>query len=91
MIVHRNIRVEGVVQGVWYRDFTKKKALHLCLVGFVMNKVDKSVYIEVEGDEDSIDEFILWCHNGSPNAIVTTVIVHDDELVGFHDFQIKYI
>ena len=90
MIVHKNIRVEGVVQGVWYRDSTKKKALELGLVGYVMNKSDKSVFIEVEGKEGLVDELILWCHTGSSKAIVSNVIVNDGNLVPFSLFEIHY-
>ena len=90
MIVHKNIRVEGVVQGVWYRDSTKKKALELGLVGFVMNKADKSVYIEIEGENEFVGQLILWCHTGPPKAIVEKVSVKDDKIVSFSDFQIQY-
>ena len=90
MIVHKNIWVEGVVQGVWYRDSTKKKALDLGLVGFVMNKSDKSVYIETEGESELVDKLILWCHTGPPKAIVSTVIVKEDKVISFSDFEIRY-
>ena len=90
MIVHKNIRVEGVVQGVWYRDSTKKKALALGLVGFVMNKDDKSVYIEVEGETELVDELTLWCHSGPPQAIVSNVIVKEDKVVSFSYFEVRY-
>ena len=89
MIVHKNIRVEGKVQGVWYRNSAKKKALELNLFGYAMNKADQTVYIEVEGEQNSIDSFIKWCQVGPENAIVRNVIVRNGHVMPFLAFEVR--
>jgi len=69
------ILVSGLVQGVFFRKHTVNKALQLQLTGFVTNKPDGTVQIEVFGKPDSIELFIAWCRIGPPAAQVTGVEV----------------
>lgn len=86
---HVNIKVSGLVQGVFFRACTKEKARELGLKGFVRNESNESVYIEAEGSVDDIETFIKWCHVGSPNAKVSGVDVKEGEMRGFEDFNIQ--
>lgn len=70
---HLSIRVEGRVQGVFYRASARQKAMELGLHGFAKNEDDGSVYIEVEGEEQALNEFLRWCRTGPPRAGVTAV------------------
>jgi len=84
-----NIRVEGKVQDVWYRDSTKKEADRIGLYGFVQNESDGSVYIEVEGEAEGLDELVQWCHKGPTKARVVKVSVEEKDLTGYEDFQVR--
>lgn len=53
----RRIRVAGVVQGVGFRPFVYSLAQSIGLTGFVGNDAD-GVFIEIEGDQESLTEFI---------------------------------
>ena len=76
---HYKIKVEGKVQGVWFRKYTNDKAQSLNLNGFVRNEPDGSVYIEVEsGQEDKLNEFIQWLYQGSPLSKVDNVIILEE-------------
>ncbi|NJM26572.1 MAG: acylphosphatase [Bacteroidia bacterium] len=66
MPVHFNIRVSGLVQGVFFRASTKERAVQHGLTGFVRNEADGAVYVEVEGDSDNVRSFIDWCRHGPP-------------------------
>ncbi|MGM5482500.1 MAG: acylphosphatase [Nanobdellota archaeon] len=66
------IIVKGKVQGVFYRDYTKKKADSLGLKGTVQNLQDGSVKIIVQ-DSPEVEKLINWCYEGSPQADVTSV------------------
>ncbi|MFN7014688.1 MAG: acylphosphatase, partial [Bacteroidia bacterium] len=55
------IQVIGKVQGVYYRQSTRDKALELSLKGTVQNLPDGSVLIHAEGSEEKIRELISWC------------------------------
>lgn len=90
MITHYNILVKGKVQGVWFRKYTKHKADDLQLTGIVKNNPDKSVYIEIEGDENKIREFIDWLYKGSPLSKVSLVEFTKGELCDYKAFEIRF-
>lgn len=89
MLTHKNIRVVGRVQGVFFREGTRQKASELGLAGFAQNELDGSVYIEVEGEEVRVEELIAWCRRGPPAARVERVEVSDGEFASFTDFTIR--
>lgn len=83
------IKVQGIVQGVYFRVSTKDKADSLGLKGFAKNEKDGSVYIEVEGEELILEKFIEWLHVGPPNANVKEVIIEEQKIKRFIDFVIR--
>lgn len=85
---HLKITVSGKVQGVFYRAFTQKEAQRLQLLGFVRNQPNGDVYIEAEGEERVLNEFVDWCKKGSPNALVKEVKLTEGELKNFSEFRI---
>ena len=88
---HYKIKVEGKVQGVWFRKYTNDKAQSLNLYGFVRNEPDGSVYIEVESDQkDKLKEFIQWLYQGSPLSKVEKVkILREGPCQNFEGFEIQ--
>jgi len=85
------LRVTGVVQGVYYRHNTKRRADALGLVGTVRNLPDGSVEVVCEGDEGSIRDLIEWCRQGPPGASVEGVEVAWAEPMGrFARFNVLY-
>ena len=82
------IHVSGKVQGVWYRASTKKKADELGLKGTVQNKDNGTVYIEVEGNEKALQQFIEWCKEGPEHANVTGVNSEEIPALGFGTFDV---
>ena len=89
LVKHRNITVRGKVQGVYFRVSTKDVADSLALTGFVRNEKDGSVYIEAEGDVNSLDRLVAWCGKGPPGAVVQQVDVADATVLGFGSFEIR--
>ena len=86
---HVNIKIHGEVQGVGFRDATYWKARKLYVAGFVMNEPDGSVYIEAEGDEKAIEEFLAWCEKGPLPAKVKKIETEWKEAGGkFTGFRI---
>lgn len=82
------IIVSGKVQGVYYRQSTKVKAMELHIKGTVRNLENGNVEIFAEGDEANIQQLILWCHQGPEAANVSKVEVKDAGQNGFTSFQI---
>ena len=86
---HFSIRISGVVQGVFFRASTKAKADELGVRGVVRNEVDGSVYVEAEGAEKDLEEFIRWCHLGPSRASVEKCEVREGSLKGFAGFVVE--
>jgi acylphosphatase len=73
----KHITVKGNVQGVFFRKNTKEVAINLNVKGWVKNTDDGNVEILAQGNEDAIEQLILWCKHGPPKATVTDVIVKE--------------
>ena len=86
-----HIIVEGRVQGVFFRDYTREEAQKLGLTGWVRNQRDGTVEAVVEGDASRIEQMIQWFHRGSPMSAVTRVTVTEEKSVGENTaFEIHY-
>ena len=85
------LKINGEVQGVFYRAHSQERAKELGLCGWVCNMPDGSVEMCLQGDEDSIKEMISWCYEGPPASQVEDVEVewreNEEE---FDSFEIKY-
>lgn len=87
---HLNIKIFGQVQGVSFRYQTQQQAQQLGLFGWVKNLGDNSVYIEVEGKEELLKQFLKWCQQGSWRAMVDKIQVTESEVKNFTNFRIEY-
>ena len=83
-----DVRVRGLVQGVFFRVATQRKAQELGVRGTVRNEADGTVYIVAEADEATMSRFVAWCRNGPPSSRVDRVDLVEGEPVGFEDFEI---
>ncbi|MBE0583376.1 MAG: acylphosphatase [Desulfofustis sp.] len=63
-------RVFGIVQGVCFREYTRRKAEELAVAGWVRNCPDGSVEALISGSPGSVERMIDWLHHGSPHAQV---------------------
>ena len=87
---HFNITIHGRVQGVGFRRAARDHAHYWNIKGFVKNTSDGLVYIEAEGDENSLSQFIQWCHQGPPFARVKEVDVLLGNWIGFTVFETRF-
>jgi acylphosphatase len=69
--------VTGRVQGVSYRAATASEARRLGVVGWVRNRHDGSVELEVEGSDERVAALLAWCEHGPPSARVAGVAVEN--------------
>jgi len=83
------IIVEGKVQGVGFRYSALKKAHELGINGFVKNRDDGSVYFEIEGEPELIEQFTDWCWRGPAWAMVEKVDCHVIPYANFTSFVIR--
>ena len=80
MIIQAHVMVYGLVQGVFFRASTVKKAQELGLTGCVRNGKDgKSVEIIAQGSKEQLEKLILWAKKGPQGAKVECVEVKWEE------------
>lgn len=85
---HIAIKIVGNVQGVFFRTSTKEAAEQLGIKGFVRNEKDGSVYVEAEGGEENLQQFVAWCHRGPSRAEVKDVHIEEGDICRFTRFEI---
>src|ERR1700744_3124551 len=75
----RRVVVEGYVQGVGYRGFTRRAALRLNVTGWVRNRSDGAVEALVRGSAASVEALIAEMRKGPCSAVVNnlSVLEHD--------------
>jgi acylphosphatase len=69
------VRIEGRVQGVYYRAWTEENARLLGLDGWVRNARDGSVEAAFSGRAEKVADMLRLCERGPAHARVTKVIV----------------
>ena len=74
----------GLVQGVFFRDSTRREAQRLGVTGWVRNEPDGTVAIEAQGPDPAVEALVDFCRRGPGHARVDQLVVdamdpHDDE------------
>lgn len=86
-----NIFISGFVQGVGFRQFIKKEALKLGLLGYVKNNPDNRVEILAQGSKEQIEKLIKHCEKGVFLSEVKNVTVNWlDSTPKFNGFEITH-
>jgi acylphosphatase len=68
--MRRRVIVRGRVQGVGFRWFVREHARTLKLAGWVKNRLDGMVELEVEGSPDRVAELMAFVAEGPDGAVV---------------------
>lgn len=76
------VRIEGRVQGVFYRGWTVNEASRRGLQGWVRNRRDGTVEALFSGPKDAVEEMVAACSQGPSAARVTGVTT---EVAAFPD------
>lgn len=83
------IKINGHVQGVFFRARTQDKANSLNIKGYAKNLPDGAVVIVAQGEKENLEDLIAWCHDGPPSAKVEKVEVSwETPQETFTDFSI---
>jgi len=85
-----DLRVEGEVQGVGYRDFVSTAARTLGVNGWVRNEDDGTVRIVAEATPDALDEFEAHLRKGPEGAAPKQVSRERTQAEGLPDpFEVR--
>ncbi|HEV2785709.1 MAG TPA: acylphosphatase [Solirubrobacteraceae bacterium] len=87
--VAREVVVTGRVQGVFFRDSTRREAVRLGVTGWVRNCPDGTVQAHVEGAPEAVAELVRWCREGPRHADVDDVRVSEVEPEDGRGFEVR--
>lgn len=71
--IRTHVIVSGRVQGVWFRESTRRTAEELGLSGWVRNLPDGRVEAEFEGSRDAVEQALAFVREGPEHARVDDV------------------
>ncbi len=83
----RRYRITGLVQGVFFRAETERKAQELGLTGWVRNIGDGSVDVWAEGDNVNLIALYTWLTKGPERAEVENVEEMEVEPRSYNSFS----
>jgi acylphosphatase len=86
--VRKRVIVHGRVQGVFFRDTTRRMAESRGVAGWVRNNPDGGVEAAFEGDADAVEEMVRFAHEGPRGAQVEHVEVVEEEPDGLTGFRV---
>ncbi len=81
--------VAGDVQGVFFRDSTRKEAERRSVAGWVTNRSDGAVEAVFEGDPGAVDAMVDFARQGPSGAGVEDVDVVEEEPEGLSSFEVR--
>ena len=87
--VRAEIVVRGRVQGVFFRDSTRRLAQRHGVAGWVANRWDGAVEAVFEGEPDAVERLVAFSREGPRGARVDAVEVTDEEPEGLLGFAVR--
>ena len=87
-MLRRRVVVNGRVQGVFFRDSTRREARRRGVAGWVTNRADGSVEAVFEGEPEAVEALVAWAHRGPVRARVDGVTVAEEEPAGEVGFRV---
>jgi acylphosphatase len=88
-LARRRVVVHGHVQGVFFRDTTRREAQRRGVSGWVTNRPDGAVEAVFEGSPEAVDGMVDFCSGGPRGADVDRVETSDEEPEGLSGFDVR--
>ncbi len=86
--IRKSIRAQGRVQGVFFRDSTRRRAEQLGVAGWVRNREDGSVEAMLEGEAAAVEALIELLRAGPGRAEVERLEISEEPPEGITGFRI---
>jgi acylphosphatase len=88
-VIRRRVVARGQVQGVFFRDTTRREAASAGVAGWVRNRSDGAVEAVFEGDEAAVERMLEFARGGPGRADVEDLEVIDEEPEGLSGFDVR--
>jgi acylphosphatase len=87
-MTRRRVVVHGRVQGVFFRDTTRRRAVEVGVSGWVRNNPEGTVEAAFEGDDAAVERMLRFAREGPRGATIERVEVFEEPLEGLSGFRI---
>jgi acylphosphatase len=81
--------ISGRVQGVFFRDSTRRQARSRDVAGWVCNRADGAVEAVFEGSVEAVEALVDFCRRGPRGAEVWEVTTSEEEPGGLRGFEVR--
>ena len=81
--------MSGLVQGVFFRDATRRLAQRHGVSGWVANRADGAVEAVFEGEADAVERLVAFSREGPRGAQVDSVEVTEEEPEDLAGFSVR--
>jgi acylphosphatase len=88
-MIRRRVIVHGHVQGVFFRDSTRRLAEREGVTGWVGNRADGAVEAVFEGEPAAVERLVDFARQGPRGAQVDRVDVAEEEPEGLRGFSVR--
>lgn len=88
-MIRRRVVIEGLVQGVFFRDSMGRLARQHGVSGWVANRRDGNVEAVFEGEPDAVERLVSFSREGPRGARVDSVQVVEEEPEGSDGFDVR--
>jgi acylphosphatase len=88
-MIRRRVIVRGLVQGVFFRDSTRRLAQRHGVSGWVANRADGAVEAVFEGDADAVARLVAFSRKGPRGAQIESVEVTEEKPEGLSGFSVR--
>jgi acylphosphatase len=88
-VVRQRVVVSGRVQGVFFRESTRREAERRGVAGWVCNRADGAVEAVFEGEASGVEALVEFCSSGPRGASVENVDVRGEPPEGLSRFEVR--
>ncbi len=88
-MIRRRVVVHGHVQGVFFRDSTRRLAEREGVAGWVRNRPDGAVEAVFEGEPAAVERLLRFARAGPRGAVVDRVDVAEEEPENLRGFGVR--
>jgi acylphosphatase len=86
----KQVRITGLVQGVFFRAWAQGHARELGISGWIRNCPDGSVEAHLNGEEKAVARMIERLRHGPSNARVDDLTIEDAAPEGTGRFEVRH-
>jgi acylphosphatase len=87
--VRKRVVIHGQVQGVFFRDTTRRLAEQHGVAGWARNNRDGTVEAVFEGEPEAVERLVVFAHEGPRGAVVQHVDVHQEDEEALKGFDVQ--